>query len=155
MYKNIVVVDIDGTVANDRERAKKYLSCPDPMWDSYYADCDKDTPIPPIIDLVKHLQTLSRYKIIYCTGRREECRKKTMVWLTQYGLVDPGSKENTILIMRPNGNHKKDWELKPQLLSEFGIKKSDVAFILEDRNRMVDKWRELGFTCLQVAEGDF
>lgn len=30
-----------------------------------------------------------------------------------------------------------------------------VAFILEDRNSMVKKWRELGFKCLQVADGDF
>ena len=30
-----------------------------------------------------------------------------------------------------------------------------AAKILEDRNSMVKKWRELGYTCLQVAEDDF
>ena len=36
-----------------------------------------------------------------------------------------------------------------------GLDFSDVAFILEDRDSMVKKWRDLGLTCLQVAYGDF
>lgn len=159
MTKQIVVVDIDGTIANDRERANKWLTDETYMqfdtdrWDGYYSECSLDKPIQPIIDLVK---TLSKtYRIIFCTGRRESCRKDTVRWLLEAGLITPGVNEGTLILMRPDGNHEKDWTLKPKLLEEFFIKKEDVAFILEDRNRMVKKWRELGFTCLQVADGDF
>lgn len=52
-----------------------------------------------------------------------------------------------------------DTVVKPELLEkafkEDRIDKSKVLCILEDRNSMVRKWRELGYTCLQVAEGDF
>jgi hypothetical protein len=41
------------------------------------------------------------------------------------------------------------------LLAKAGIPLDEIAFVLEDRNSMVKKWRELGLTCLQVAEGDF
>ena len=31
----------------------------------------------------------------------------------------------------------------------------NVKFVLDDRNRVVEMWRSLGLTCLQVADGDF
>jgi regulator of protease activity HflC (stomatin/prohibitin superfamily) len=40
-------------------------------------------------------------------------------------------------------------------LREAGINFDDIAFIIEDRNLMVKKWRELGLICLQPFEGDF
>ena len=32
---------------------------------------------------------------------------------------------------------------------------SNVLFILDDRNGVVEMWRSLGLKCLQVAEGNF
>ena len=48
-----------------------------------------------------------------------------------------------------------DTVTKPELLKNAGIKLDSIAFVLEDRNVMVKKWRELGLICLQVAEGAF
>lgn len=30
-----------------------------------------------------------------------------------------------------------------------------VEYVLDDRNQVVDMWRNMGLTCLQVAEGGF
>jgi hypothetical protein len=57
--------------------------------------------------------------------------------------------------MRKNDDHRHDTEVKPELLRENGIGLETIAFVLEDRNSMVKKWRDLGLICLQVAEGDF
>lgn len=61
------------------------------------------------------------------------------------------------ILYRNDGDTRHDTIVKPELLDEYLGQHPDyrVAFILEDRNSMVAKWRELGFKCLQVAEGDF
>lgn len=144
-----VIVDIDGTISKVGDRLK-YLQQEPKDWDSFYDHCDEDEPIENILDLVFRLP----YKIIYCSGRRESCRQKTIFWLNRQH-VD----YTRPILLRKDGDHRHDTEVKPELLDEYmklhNITKDDIAFILEDRTSMVKKWRELGYTCLQVADGDF
>jgi hypothetical protein len=147
MAKNIVVVDIDGTISKVGDRLK-YLQQNPTNWDSFYESCFEDDPIIEIVELVKHLE--KKYQILYCTGRRESVRKITVNWIDNF----IGSNYIAIL-MRPNGDKRHDTEVKPEMLNKFGIELDNVAFVLEDRNSMVNKWRELGLKCLQVADGDF
>lgn len=150
MSKHIVVVDIDGTIAKVGDRIK-YLQQEPKDWDAFYADTFQDEPIQPIINLVCSMNR-DNYEIVFCTGRRESCRRVTSLWLYKYIMIEGFECD---LFMRPNKDHRHDTILKPELLAKAGITVNDVAFILEDRNVMVQKWRELGFTCLQVADGDF
>ena len=146
--KRIIVVDIDGTIAQPGERLK-YLQQEPKNWDAFYADCFDDTPLQANVDLVKYLGR--RYDIIYCTGRRESARIKTLNWFDKYGLPYV----NSNLLMRADGDKRHDTIAKPEMLRRAGINKNHVAFILEDRNNMVQEWRRLGFNVFQVAEGDF
>ena len=57
--------------------------------------------------------------------------------------------------MRKDRDWRHDTAVKPELLAKSGINTDNVAFILEDRDSMVTKWRELGYKCLQVADGNF
>ena len=145
MMKQIVIVDIDGTIATPGARLKYLKGKPD--YEKFYASCFDDAPIQEMIDLVTILK--SKYTIVYCTGRREQVRKLTADWLLKHNL--PAGK----LIMRPDGDKRHDVEVKPEQLSNQGILLQEIAFILEDRNSMVKKWRRLGLKCLQVAEGNF
>lgn len=141
--KPILIVDIDGTIANPEKRIH-YLLQEKKDWDSFYEECNTDTPIKPIIDLISKLAFY--HKIVFCTGRRESVRQKTLNWLaTYYDWVDTDD-----LLMRKDGDFRHDTLVKPELIEGL-----EVALILEDRNAMVKKWRELGHTCLQVADGDF
>lgn len=145
--KKIVIVDIDGTLSLVGERVNHLNENP-PNWKSFYARCGEDEPVNEIIDLVNVL--CQNYRIILCTGRTESCRADTEKWFIENGFI-----EFSTMLMRPDGDHRHDVELKPELLEKAGINLDDIAFVLEDRNSMVAKWRTMGLICLQVAEGNF
>lgn len=146
-----IIVDIDGTIAKIGDRLK-YLQQENKDWDSFYEHCDEDTPIEDIITLVEDLWFNGGYDIVFCTGRRESVRHKTINWIDKYF---PVSNMEYDLLMRKDNDWRHDTEVKPELLQKANITTEDVFIILEDRTSMVNKWRELGFTCLQVASGDF
>jgi len=147
--KKVVVVDIDGTITKVGDRLK-YLKCKPKDWDSFYNNCFEDEPVKNICDLVCAL-SLDGYRIAFCTGRRGSCREQTLKWIDKYLKLEAPY----FLLMREDGDHRHDTEVKPELLIRAGIDFHSIALVLEDRNSMVGKWRELGLTCLQVAEGDF
>lgn len=147
-----VIVDIDGTVSivGDRVRHLSENPC---NWDEFYRRCGEDLPNEPIVKMVQCLIYDQHYEAVYMTGRRESERTTTMKWLQKHRIGSP------YLFMRPDGDRRHDTEVKPELMDLFFkntfTSKLDIAFILEDRNSMVAKWRELGYTCLQVADGNF
>lgn len=147
--KDTVVVDIDGTIAKIGDRLK-YITEQNPKdYNSFYDHVEEDEPITNILDIV--LQLARNYRIVFCTGRAERCREQTERWFRHYICMPFDYK----LLMRKDGDHRHDVEVKPQLLKKAGIFPDQVLCILEDRSSMVKKWRELGFTCLQVNDGDF
>jgi hypothetical protein len=151
MDQGKVIVDIDGTISKVGDRLK-FLEQTEKDWDSFYEACDEDKPITKIVRLVERLQK-SGYGIIFCTGRRESVRDKTIKWIDKYFSKD--FRYLTIL-MRKDGDFRHDTIVKPELIDSCGfLDYSYINFILEDRNSMCKKWRELGYTCLQVADGDF
>lgn len=141
-----VVVDIDGTMSIVGSRLR-FLEQEKKDWDSFYDAVEEDEPNTPVVELVKILK--DHYKIIFSTGRVERVRGATVRQLKKF-LGEDFPYE--AIIMRPNYDRRTDMELKPDRLP---LTPAQVAFILEDRKQMVDKWRELGFTCLQVAGGDY
>lgn len=146
---NIIVVDIDGTIAKVGDRLK-YLQQEKKDWDAFYEHCDEDEPIKDIIELLELMQ-IHEYNIVFCTGRRESVRKKTEDWLFK----NIWCLREYKLQMRKDNDWRHDTEVKPELLINAGITPDNVWFILEDRDSMVAKWRELGYRCLQVADGKF
>lgn len=147
--KDIVIVDIDGTIAKIGERLK-YIKDQNPKdYNTFYDHVEEDEPICDILDIVVELAR--SYRIVFCTGRAERCRQQTERWLRNHICMPMDYR----LLMRKDGDHRHDVDVKPQLLERAGIFPNQVLCILEDRDSMVKKWRELGFTCLQVNDGDF
>lgn len=149
MSTNIVVVDIDGTIAKVGDRLK-YLQQDKKDLDSFYEHCDEDEPIKDMCRLVTDLYEMG-CEIVFCTGRRESVREKTKEWLFWNVIAS----DDPNLLMRKDGDWRHDTEVKPELLKKACITPDKVYFILEDRDSMVAKWRELGYRCLQVADGKF
>lgn len=144
--KNITIFDLDGTLSIVGDRIK-YLQQYEKDWDSFYEACDEDEPNRIIMSIYKTLSNAGRYiKIV--TGRRESVRIKTHIWLNDCGIAIK-SKD---IHMRPDGDFRHDTIAKPEMCADF-LDKIEVVF--EDRNSMVEKWRELGIVCLQVADGNF
>jgi len=143
----LIVCDIDGTIAEPGERLK-YLEKDPPDYESFYRDSFMDEPIKAICDLVHELE--AHHEIIFCTGRTDIVRSKTENWI-----IENIGIEDFTLLMRNSGDERHDTIVKPELLSEHSLSPDNVWFIIEDRNCVVKKWRELGYTVIQPREGEF
>jgi len=145
--KTFIIVDIDGTISEVGDRLECLKRTPK-NWDEFYNRCGEDKPIKEMIELVNRMG--SEYNIVFCTGRRESSREETVKWLNKYLLFN-----DYRLLMRPDNDFRPDTVVKPEQIKDADIEYNEILFILEDRNSVVKKWRELGVKCLQVAEGDF
>ena len=133
-----VLVDIDGTTAIITGRSP---------FDG--SRVHQDVPNQPVIDVVRALHTAGQ-QIVFLSGRTEACRAETEAWLTRHvGVPYDGP------FMRPAGDQRKDSIVKVELFDTHVRENYDVTCVLDDRNQVVNAWRALGLTVLQVADGDF
>jgi hypothetical protein len=58
-------------------------------------------------------------------------------------------------MMRKQGDFRRDSIVKKEIYDNDIKGKFDVEFVLDDRQQVVDMWREIGLKCLQVAPGNF
>ena len=57
--------------------------------------------------------------------------------------------------MRKNNDFRGDEIIKKEIYIEKIKDKYNILFVLDDRQKVVNMWRDLNLTCLQVANGDF
>lgn len=151
----LLVVDLDGTVSNAQWRADKYLPKDGKRdYDTFYELCDQDEPIKNICDLVSRLS--DDHVVVFLTGRPVRVREKSSQWIMKN---IPMKNPLFFLLMKSNSDYRKDFIAKPDILNKWLRSMPqdlfEVDLILEDRTQVAEKWRELGYTCLQVANGDF
>ena len=150
MIKSLYIFDIDGTLADCANRLH-WIEEEPKDYKTFYAMCTYDTPIVDMLELARTLQA-SGADIWYFTGRSEECRDRTTMWLRRHGLY-PKSEE---LMMRPTGCYDKDDVLKEDMYrAMFDDDKDRITCVFEDRQRVVDMWRSCGVRCLQVSSGNY
>ena len=132
-----IICDLDGTLALHNGRSP---------YDG--AKCGTDLLNKPIAKIVRWAHN-AFYQVIYLSGRDDTYREETKAWLTRHD-CPPGP-----LYMRKAGDRRKDWIVKSELFDAHVRSQYDVKFVLDDRNQVVNMWRVMGLTCLQVAPGDF
>lgn len=143
-----VVFDIDGTLADIAHR-RPFLDGDRPDWRRFNAAMGEDTPNRPIVDLYLTLWTSGAYDLQIVTGRNEAFRKVTETWLTWNEI--PFNR----VLMRADGDFRADNLVKADILKQLQSEDRDIAFAVDDRQQVVDMWRENGVTCLQCDVGDF
>lgn len=143
----VYLFDIDGTIANLAHRLHHIQSTPKD-WDSFFAGCHADEPIPHVIEMARDLAFAGK-GIVYVSGRSDQCRRQTREWLDSHGL--PAGP----LYMRKEGDHREDNQVKGELLDQLVLDGYQPIMAFDDRNQVVKMWRERGIPCAQVAEGDF
>lgn len=142
--KDIIICDLDGTLANEDHRAGLYRTGIPEKIAEYYELCSLDTPNYEICNLVRKLSNF--YEIWIMSYRLEKVAEKTEMWLSKN--MVPYDR----LFLAKLDSNINSGELKLKWAEPI---KDRVAFILEDRQRIVDAWRAAGYTCLQVAPGNF
>lgn len=145
MHEEIVIFDIDGTLADVSERLHHIKKKPKD-WDAFFKGIPQDKAIRSMVRLCNILYA-SGIKILLCTGRREKDRTETVKWLAQQGV------NYHELILRPDGDRRSDVIVKREMLA--GIDRNKILFVVEDRNGVVEMWRSEGLVCLQCAPGEF
>lgn len=130
------IVDLDGTLAIMNGRG--------PFdWAKVGEDLI-NLSVAYVIDSIKRTS-----QIIFVSGRDESCRVETENWLhNQIGINSP-------LYMRPANDTRDDRIIKREIYEREIKCKYNVLFVLDDRDKVVRQWREMGLPCFQVAEGDF
>lgn len=150
--KNIVLVDLDGTICNVKHRVQYIQKGPQKDNTKFHSLHVFDEPIRPIITLVEIFHSAG-YEIVFCSCRFDTELEKTREWIrTHFTNKDLA---NARLLLRSKLDRREDHEIKPDLLKQAGISFDDIFIVLEDRNQVVKFWRDNGLTCLQVADGNF
>lgn len=132
------LVDIDGTVALKGARG---------IHD--YDLVGLDLPNPAVIKLIQSAIVGGSGVPIFVSGRPDSCREDTRMWLSKHvSTFGP-------LYMRRTGDHRADYLIKRELFDAEIRDKYNVIAAFDDRNQVVDMYREMGLTVLQVADGNF
>ena len=150
MKKDIVIFDLDGTLAIIDERRQKAMKPNGKLnWDKFSSDelIKKDLPNIPVIKTAK-LFHQSGFKIYVLSGRSDKTKKVTAQWLKKYDVPFD------VLKMRKRDDTRPDEEIKKEFIFELSILEN-IFLILDDREKVVKMWRSLQLPCFQVNEGLF
>lgn len=145
-----IVVDLDGTLCNCDHRIHLAQA---KDWDSFQELAPQDTLYDDVSGLIKSLSPF--YQIVVITGRNDRYRAKTIEWLRKHDMLE----HIDSLIMRPDGDRRKDREYKISAVADcFGTiddAKEEVFFCLEDRDSVVEALRGVGLNVWQVRQGGY
>lgn len=137
-----IICDIDGTLAQMHGRSPY-------DWSKVGQDL-LNKPVATLLDMISsEYHALAPPQIILISGRDKVCAEETLNWLKEHHVAFD------LLAMRPEGDNRKDSIVKRELFEEHIRNHYQVLFVLDDRNQVVNMWRDMGLTCFQVAEGNF
>ena len=150
--KNTIIFDLDGTLAlidKRRDLSRKpngkidFKILHDP------SNIYLDKPNLPVIRMAQ-LIAQDGFNIVIFSGRSDKTKFTTKSWLTHNRV--PFHK----LVMRPHKtmNFIPDDILKRDMLDNH-VDINDIFMVVDDRQKVVDMWRNLGLTVFQVADGNF
>ena len=136
--QNAFMFDIDGTLARMVDRSP---------YD--YSKVSTDVVNHNVAMILRCLRGNTGLPIIIMSGRSADCIVDTMKWL------DDNNIPYDELFMRLNNDGRKDAIIKKELYYNYVEPFYNIIGVFDDRNQVVDMWRSLGLTTLQVDYGGF
>ena len=164
-----IIFDLDGTLANIDTRRDISMKPNGRLdWDVFAAPNSilaLDKPNMPVIKMAQMFKA-DGFKIVIFSGRNDRGFDATVQWLNDFKVPFD------LLVMRPDKFKDKSWPiadgnpatpdmrfmpdeiLKKKMLDTF-VDINDVFLVVDDRDKVVKMWRDLGLNTFQVAPGDF
>ena len=164
-----VIFDLDGTLANIDSRRDISMKPNGRLdWNVFAAPNSilaLDKPNAPVIKMAQMFKA-DGFKIVIFSGRNDRGFDATIQWLNDFKVPFD------LLVMRPDKFKDKSWPiadgnpatpdmrfmpdeiLKKKMLDAF-VDLNDVFLVVDDRDKVVKMWRDLGLNTFQVAPGDF
>jgi len=139
-----ILVDIDGTLAHHEGIRNPYDT-------SRYAEDLFDEVVADAVFAAARYEARhgAPAKIIVMSGRDAAYRAVLESWLTEHGFVWDD------IFMRPVGDTRNDAVVKNELFERHIAGNYNVDIVFDDRDRVVQMWRQKGLRCFQVAPGAF
>ena len=136
--KKAVICDLDKTLALFTHRGPfETEKCID--------DCVNE-PVREVVSLFYN----NDYDIIIVSGRNQKYKDLSVQWLENNNIPF------TDIFLRKDDDNRPDQIIKEEIYIENIKNKWNILFVLDDRDKVVDMWRnKLKLTCLQVNYGDF
>lgn len=141
--KHCIIVDIDGTLATMHRRIAYE-----------WTKVGQDLPRKHIIDIVESYKFYEgechQREVIFVSGRDAVCQPETRQWL----INNVGDwAESCLLLMRPEGDFRKDTLIKKEIFDKYIRNKYNVDYVIDDRDQVVRMWEyELGMTVIKVGQ---
>lgn len=145
MSEELVIFDIDGTLADISERLHHIRTKPK-NWNAFNQGIAQDKAIQSMVRLCNILYAAGIH-IVLCSGRNEANRPETVEWLEKHNV------NYHELLLRKDEDYRSDAIVKREILETMD--KTRILFVVEDRSRVVEMWRSEGLVCLQCAPGEF
>jgi predicted kinase len=137
----VIICDLDGTLAlHDGLRG--------PYEHEKAADDKVNQPVLDVIRAMLHFTEWTTH-LVYLSGREDKFREPTLAFLRKNACPDAP------LYMRPTGDKRNDTVVKYELFNAHVRGKFNVKFCLDDRDRVVKLWRDMGLPTFQVNFGNF
>ena len=152
----LYIFDVDGTVSLVGERRRLLEDFDDShRWQKFYARCGEDSPNPPVI-LVLRAIVQTGAEVWFWSGRSHDVRGITVEWLSTHTPLMRHEVDRVLRVREPSDTRpddvvKREWYAERTLIED----QNRLVCTFDDRNRIVQMWRDLGVTCMQVAHGDF
>lgn len=134
---NTFICDLDGTLALIGDR------------DPYDASTANNDELNESVNIILDSMKKSGIYPILISGREDKYLGPTIEFLNKNNI------EYNNIYLRKTGDYRKDSVIKKELYEKHIKDKYNVLFVLDDRNQVVNMWREQGLTCFQVEEGNF
>ena len=132
-----LLVDLDGTTFHMNDRG--------PFdWDRV----GEDTPDHTVIETCK-IYAAAGWKIIAASGRDGSC------YVQSRSAMDAAGMPYDEFFIRKKGDQRPDYLVKEELFWRDVAPNYDITFALDDRDQVVQQYREMGIKVYQVAEGNF
>jgi len=131
--EDCIIVDLDGTLAHANGKRGYY------EWNKVGMD-DVDYDVLEIVNS----SIWCGNKIIFLTGRSNECYQETKKWLEKYLRED-----EFLLLMRDSKDFRPSVVVKKELYEKFVKENFNVIFALDDKEDVCEMWRSLGIKALQ------
>lgn len=141
-----VVVDLDGTLADVRHRVH-WVRSDKPDFHQFFEEAKNDTVNEWCRTLVNSVQGYYRIPVWIVSARPKTLRDVTKKWLADNDV----RYEKLFLLREDEKDNTPDQELKRKWLWENGGP-SKVLFVVDDRSKVVQMWRQEGLVCLQCDD---
>lgn len=140
--KNIILCDIDGTVANNDHRQHFLEGKKD--WDGFFSELINDLPINSIIKML-NTEVRKGNEVIFITGRPERYKYSTNLWLKENFSFDYD------LFMRKDRDQRNKLIIKKEIFNEY-CKNLNIILCIDNDEELLKQWEELGLKVLNASD---